>query len=195
VRLYLSSFRIGNEPEQLVALARGGKRAAVIANATDGYLERDAAVQRELEDLSALGFTPTEVDLRHADPERLADFDVVWIRGGNVFVLRDALATSGADSVLTELTRAGQIVYAGYSAGPCVAGPTLRGLELVDDATSVDNPRFDGLGLVDFALAPHYDSPGHPETDAINDVIAAYEAAGTAYRKLRDGEVIVIDGT
>ena len=33
--MYLSSFRVGNCPGQLVRLARGGRRAAVIANAMD----------------------------------------------------------------------------------------------------------------------------------------------------------------
>lgn len=36
-----------------------------------------------------------------------------------------------------ELLTADTLVYAGYSAGPCVLSPSLRGLELVDDADAV----------------------------------------------------------
>lgn len=48
MRLYLSSFRMGNRPDQLVALAGGGGKVAVIANAKDAESVelRRAGVQR-----------------------------------------------------------------------------------------------------------------------------------------------------
>jgi dipeptidase E len=52
----------------------------------------------------------------------------------------------------------------------------------------------DGLGLLDEAFVPHYRSPGHPETAAIELVVARYAAEGVAYRALRDGQVLVING-
>ena len=61
VRLYLSSFRIGDHPEELVRLAGPGARVAVIANACDAQTasERLAAVERETAALRALGLLPT----------------------------------------------------------------------------------------------------------------------------------------
>jgi hypothetical protein len=77
------------------------------------------------------------------------------------------------------------LVYAGYSAGACVLSPSLRGLEAVDDAGAVTRvygaePVRDGLGLLDEAFVPHYRSPGHPETAAIELVVARYAADGIA---------------
>ena len=56
-----------------------------------------------------------------------------------------------------ELIRTERLVYAGYSAGPCVLAPSLRGLELCDDAGAVDGEViWDGLGVLDHAIAPAY---------------------------------------
>jgi dipeptidase E len=81
--------------------------------------------------------------------------------------------------VIVELLRRDAIVFAGYSAGPCVLAPSLAGLELVDDPEEVQEtygvaPIYTGLGILDFAFVPHFESPGHPETDDIGRVAALY---------------------
>ena len=105
MRLYLSSFRLGECAERLVQLARGGKRVAVIANAIDIYApeERTEGVELEMTALSELGLQPEEFDLRRyfGGKQVIADlqrYDIVWVRGGDVFTLRHALARA-------ELTR------------------------------------------------------------------------------------------
>jgi dipeptidase E len=137
--MYLSSFRVGGCPERLLVLAGGRRRTAVIANAMDAAPRgvRTASVDRELNALGVLGLEVDEVDLRELTPHSvvatLQSYDIVWLRGGNVFMLRYALAASGADTELTRRLGEDSIIYAGYSAGPCVLAPTLRGLEAVDD--------------------------------------------------------------
>jgi dipeptidase E len=208
VRLYLSSFRMGDHPEHLVALVgAGGRRAVVIANAMDDAPAdvRRGGVERELAALTDLGFDPVELDLRdYFGQERrlrrdLAGVALAWLRGGNVFMLRFALFRSAGDVVFGDLLAADALVYAGYSAGGCVLSSTLRGLELVDDAGAVmriygSQPVWDGLALLDEAFLPHYRSPGHPETAAIDFVAARYQAAGVGYRPLRDGQALLING-
>ncbi|TWD83504.1 dipeptidase E [Kribbella amoyensis] len=201
MKLYLSSFRLGDHPEHLVALLPPAARIAVICNALDSEdaVLRAEKVTAELEWLTDLGLRPEGVDLRECSPEdvaaRLTQYDGLWVRGGNVFVLRVALARSGADKVLPELIRSEQLVYAGYSAGPCVLAPSLRGLELCDDVTAVDGePIWDGLGLLDEAIVPHLDSPGHPETELVEKVRASYERTGVPYLPMRDGQAYVVDG-
>jgi dipeptidase E len=197
VKLYLSSFRLGDHPERLVALLPPDARVAVICNSIDA---EDPAVRREkvadeITWLTDLGLRPEELDLRSSTGEKLAEYDGVWVRGGNVFVLRAALARSGADQILPDLIRDERLVYAGYSAGPCVLAPSLRGLELCDDADAVDGEIiWDGLGLLDHAIVPHLDSPGHPETELLEKVAGLYVRTGVPYLPMRDGEALVIDG-
>jgi dipeptidase E len=121
------------------------------------------------------------------------------VRGGNVFMLRYALRHSGGDTVFRELLSEDALVYAGYSAGPCVMSPSLRGLEAVDDADAVTRsygaePIWDGLGLLDAAFVPHYQSPGHPESAGLGAVADAYRAQGIPHRTLRDGQALVVTG-
>lgn len=195
MRMYLSSYRLGDHPERLTALLRTPGPAAVIANAMDAVPDRGVAY--ELTALGSLGIEARELDLRdHDSPERLrealAAYAMVWVRGGNVFELRHAMRRSGADRVLPELVRANALVYAGYSAGCCVLAPSLRGLETIDDPG--DAPIWDGLGVLDYAIVPHVQSD-HPESEAADRAAARYRATGTPHRTLRDGEAIVIDGT
>jgi dipeptidase E len=207
MRLYLSSFRLGAHPEWLVELAGARRRAAVIANAMDDQPadERAAAVERERSALAELGLEPDALDLRDyferpGDIARvLRKFGVVWLRGGNVFVLRYALATSGADAALVEALAADELVYAGYSAGPCVLGPMLQGFEEVDEPSGVEAaygaaPIWEGLGVLDYVIVPHVDSPGHPETERCTRLADRLEATGVPHRTLRDGQALVVDG-
>jgi dipeptidase E len=208
VRLYLSSFRMGDHPEHLVMLLGGdGRRGVVIANAMDDAPPdvRRAGVERELTALAGLGIGAAELDLRgyfgaqQRLRQDLAGVSMAWLRGGNTFMLRYALDRSGADHALAELLAADALVYAGYSAGACVLSPSLRGLELVDDADAVTRaygspPVWAGLALLDEAFVPHYRSPGHPETAAIERVVARYRAEGVAHRTLHDGQALLVNG-
>jgi dipeptidase E len=51
---------------------------------------------------------------------------------------------------------------------------------------------WEGLGLIDFAFAPHYRS-NHPESVAVDAEVAYYQEHDIKFRALHDGEVIVID--
>jgi dipeptidase E len=208
VRLYLSSFRMGDHPEHLVAIVSdGGRRAVVIANAMDDAPAdiRRAGVERECVALGELGFDAAELDLRayfgQAELLRrdLAGVALAWLGGGNVFLLRYALRLSGGDRVLRDLLEQDALVYAGYSAGGCVLSPSLQGLELVDDADAVTRvygspPVWDGMGLLDEAFVPHYQSPGHPESAAMRLVADRYLAEGIAHRTLHDGQALLVSG-
>jgi dipeptidase E len=206
MRLYLSSFRLGSASTELRRLAGRGVRAAVVANAIDASDPdvRAAGLRREVDDLEALGFQVEELDLRTVSPSQaqtvLGAYDLVWVRGGNVFVLRAMLARSGADNALVDLLEHDAVAFGGYSAGPCILGSTLRGLDAVDDPGAVMptcgmEPIWDGLGVLDVPVVPHVDSPGHPETGPLTALARRLEAAGAPHLTLRDGQVLVVDGT
>lgn len=204
MKLYLSSFRVGDEPEKLVGLVGENRKAAVICNAIDSLegLERKERVEREINAMKDLGFEPEEFDLRDyfEKPElignALSEYGLLWIRGGNVFILRKAMALSGFDKAIRKLLDKG-IVYAGYSAASCVAGPTLHGIELCDDINLVPErypaeTLWEGLGLIDYLIAPHFKS-AHPESPMIDTVVEYLKKNGMPYKTLHDGEAVVVD--
>jgi dipeptidase E len=157
--------------------------------------------------LEALGFRATELDLRryfvNRDRERdlgalLAACGLVWVRGGNSFVLRRAMKASGFDRVIRGLLEEDAIVYGGFSAAIAVLTPSLHGVDLVDDPNLVPvgyDPAivWEGLGLLSYAVAPHYKSE-HPESAAMESVVQYYVDRRVPFRVLRDGEVIVVQG-
>lgn len=207
MRLYLSSFRIGARSDELLRLLAGRKRTALILNADDykDAVDRAMSLQREIEELQGIGLEPVEVDLRRYFGkarelrDTLTSFDLIYVRGGNVFILRRAFHQSGADEIILELLANDAIVYAGYSAGCCILGPTLRGIEeSADDPTIVpaayQSPViWDGLAVLPYAFAPHYRSD-HPETTAIDTLVAYYITHHIPFMALRDGEALVVDG-
>lgn len=93
--------------------------------------------------LKTLGFTVRPLDLRdyfgRPQPmaETLAVLDLVWVNGGNAFVLRRAMQRSGFDVALRAALANDELVYAGFSAAAVVLPASLRGLDLVDDPHNV----------------------------------------------------------
>jgi dipeptidase E len=173
-----------------------GRRTALIPNALDAWPPsvRRERLQRDIDELTGVGLVVTVADLTAPGVTAgLAGFDLAWTRGGNVFVLRRALADAGADLELRRLIEGDAIVYGGYSAGACVLGPDLSALAAVDDLTEVKDPITVGLGLLDRPFVPHVDSPGHPETVACDEIAATYRSRGEQHWAVRDGEVLVVD--
>lgn len=207
MRLYLSSFRLGTNPTALLDLLQGETRAALIANADDDKepVDRASSLKRELDDLLSLGLDPFELDLRDYFDRpvtdlagRMSEAALIWIRGGNTFVLRRALRQSGAEILIRELLRDDAVVYGGYSAGGVVLTPSLRGCELVDDPLAVPERYsvdviWEGLGILDVAFVPHYRSD-HPESQATDRVIEFLVRDHRPFIALRDGEALVVDG-
>jgi len=206
MRLYLSSFRLGNQPEVLLDLMGKGRRTALIMNAADGSLpeRRVVGLSDEIDRLKSIGLEPIEVDLRHyfADSaglrDLLASFDLIWVRGGNCFVVRRAFKQSGADEIIKDLLQKDAVVYGGYSAGIDMLIPSMHGAELVDDPNVVPegyDPEiiWEGLGLLPYSVAPHYKSD-HPESADIDKSVEYMIDHHIPFIALRDGQAIVIHG-
>lgn len=120
----------------------------------------------------------------------------VWVRGGNVFVLRQAMKLSGFDEIIKNMGRA-DFIYGGYSAGICILAPGLKALQQVDksDIAPYAESReiiWDGLGILDYLILPHYKS-AHPESADIDKVVEFCKKNNIPFKTLRDGEVIIIE--
>ena len=209
MRLYLSSYRTQDTAGDLLDLAGGPCRAVVISNAVDMIpMAQRQAYARKIHDpvveLRDAGLDAADLDLRDyfgapAALERdLADVGLVWAVGGNAFLLRRALRQSGLDVLLARRLAEDSLAYGGWSAGACVAGSTLRGVHLMDEPELV-TPGYDreviwdGMGLVDFAIVPHFASD-HAEAEAADRAVAYMAANVIPHRTLRDGEAIARRG-
>lgn len=115
-------------------------------------------------------------------------------------MLRKAAAASGFDLTVSELLSQDALVYGGYSAGACLLAPSLAGIDLCDDPDEAPDGyqgiarRDDGLGVLPYAVAPHFRSLGHPETALVDTVVEWFLDHRVPFVALRDGDVIVQDG-
>jgi len=200
-RLLYSSYLIAPEHLQVLMKMVGEDPTrisiAAISNATDveddaaewvseseGSLTRDGA---QVESIDLRQWRDTRADLR----AKLANKDIIWLCGGNGFYLTWILRETGADEIIKELVRAGT-VYAGWSAGAVVAGPTLRFFEPLEDLSVVPAMVHDGLGLTDLVTLPHYDMPEFGA--GMKEAERHLNEAGFTTVPLIESQAIVIDG-
>jgi dipeptidase E len=207
--LYLASYRLGEYPDKFKDLLKSitkNKKVALITNALDftsNYFELTKSVQRDQRDLMALGLKVEEINLREYFGQqtklnkKMEQFNAVYVRGGNVFILRRAFLESGFDKIIKSFAKRKDFVYAGFSAGACVLSPDLTGLQFVDDP-EIDPEGyqvqriFTGLGLIDYSIAPHFRSD-HPESQKMNTVVDYYLNNSVKFVALNDNDVIITE--
>lgn len=209
MRLYLSSYRFGDRFDLLLGMAGEGGRAGVISNAADFIPRADREnylrnIHNPSAELRAHGLDVTDLDLRDyfgrpdALEEALGRLDLVWVVGGNTFLLRRAMRQSGFDVVGKKRIEENRLIYGGFSAGAVVACPSLRGIELMDEPHALADgydPEviWDGLNLLGFHIVPHYESVHH-EAEAAGRAAAWMLDQAVPYRTMRDGDVLICDG-
>ena len=206
MKLYLSSYRIGNNSDEFAKLVSGGKRVGVIRNALDFSDEHERLKEgreQEFSDLKELGFLPEAIDLREYFGgkknlrEVVKQLDALWVVGGNTFILNSAFRESGLDKIIIERLENETFVYAGYSAGICILTPTLEGIHLADNPETIpegypDDVVWEGLGLLPFCIAPHWRS-NHPESAIIDKSVEYFMEHKIPFIALRDGETYITD--
>jgi dipeptidase E len=207
VKYYLSSYQFGNQLDQLALLLPTAAKIGHIHNARDftatNAEKKVRDQQEEITQLQQLGFVVEALDLRDyfhqqaALRDKLNSLQGVWVSGGNTFVLRQAMRLSGFDTLIHELAQREDFLYAGYSAGICILSRSLQYLHLVDDPHDFPYPNcretlWKGLGLLDYALLPHYNSD-HPESEAIGRTATYCIEQKLLFKALRDGEVLVME--
>lgn len=165
-------------------------------NALDEYEQRLLSWDREADDLAQLGYRSEELDLREYWTDRsgtlasrLSSADLIWVVGGNAFVLARAATQAGLAAALRESP---QITYAGYSAGACLASPDLRGIDAMDDPATTPPGYWEGmpaetLKLVATRVVPH---AGSREAAA---AAGYFRAHGHGFVEIADGEDLLME--
>lgn len=167
--------------------------------------ERDAHTAEKKQEFESFGFDFYELDLRdYFDPtkhpvlaEILKETDLLWLGGGNTFLLRRAMAYSGLDTMASELLKQNAFVYGGSSAGSIVTTKTLHGTDHGDDPYQIvdgykEEIVWDGLGLIYLQLVPHFNSEWFAKESKA--MVNALETLGLKYETLEDGQVYIVDG-
>jgi dipeptidase E len=206
MKFYLSSYKLGNETERLKKLVSLHK-IGYIPNALDFSKvdpeRKKKHIENDIESLRELGLKVEMVDLRDFFNKRdelkdmLDELGAIFISGGNVFILRQAMKLSGLDEILREFQDRKDFLYAGYSAAGCVLSSSLSAYAIVDDSTDtpyagLNEVIWDGLGFIDFAFMPHWNSD-HPESASIGKEIKYCKLNNVPYKAIQDGEVIIVE--
>ncbi|MGV8086713.1 MAG: Type 1 glutamine amidotransferase-like domain-containing protein [Candidatus Woesearchaeota archaeon] len=208
MKLYLSSYKFGNHTDEFKKLMpKNNNKMGYIPNALDftgaDPIRKEQGIKKEMDELQSLGFEVELLDLqkyfgKSSELKRkLHTLGGVFVRGGNTFVLRQAMKLSGFDKHMNYLHKREDFLYSGYSAGVCVLAPTLKSLQIVDDPKDrpykgLEKVIWDGLGILDYMILPHYQSD-HPESEDIDKEIAYCKKNKISFKPLRDGEVIIIE--
>ena len=207
MKFYLSSYKFGNEVEKLKRMLPGGSKIGHINNSRDftwaDPVIRENYQREEIGVLNSFGFSAEPLDLKiyfnKADllSGKIRGLDGLWVSGGNTFVLRQAMKLSGFDTIFKELMQRKDFLYAGYSAGICILCDSLKYIQNVDDPNDFPYPEnketiWEGLGVFNYGLLPHYDSD-HFESAAVGNEVQACIDNKWLFKALRDGEVIIID--
>lgn len=208
MRVYLTSYQMGDEADRLLSLAGENARVAVISNALDYISPQARQTYTDNGGFSAKawfrdhGLDVAELDLRQYFGARdqlesaLDGIDLVWAVGGNAFMLLRAMRQSGFEPVLKRRLAANDLMYGGWSAGACVAGSSLEGIHLMDKPDSLSDgyePTLDwaGLGLIDKVIVPHFQS-NHGEAAAALTAVDHLKSKNMPFQTLRDGESIIV---
>lgn len=197
MKLFLSSYRIPDLETFTTFVGKSADQISIglISNAKD-YKTATARAEKMAEVneyFNERGFSTKEINLL-ADSfsvSSLKKHNVLWLLGGNVYWLRDAIKKSGTREVITDAIKSG-VIYAGDSAGAIMAGSTLKHFHEPSDPP-IDQQQFDGLGLVHFTVVPHWQSAEYGEFSEKSD--ARLRADGYDTVRLKDnGFLCVKDG-
>jgi dipeptidase E len=203
MKLFLYSFAFTFSDEQSKALSNlVGKPAnrttfALIDNAADIIPDSAGWIEDARNTIRSKGYQTEVVDLREWEDNaqglrnKLTGKDVIWVGGGNTFYLRWLMQKVGADKIITDLVAKGT-VYAGWSAGAIVAGPTLECIEHMEDTEGVPEIVRGGLNLTSLVVVPHIGNKDFAEAAATTN--NALKRAGYTTQPLTDTQALVIDG-
>lgn len=203
MKLFLcSSFitqKIKPDFERFVGGLTNNPRVACITTAFNGYTE--LCVQRgESPDLSwfdyedgfarkVLGWDMDLIDLRNLSVNDLSVFDSyngIWIEGGLMLPLIRAVYQTGFASYLKDNFLKRNTFLVGTSAGSMVCAKSLDAAEWYIGEPEPGVTEFEGFGLIDFQIYPHYNEANLAEIEAARQ-------SSEEYWLLKDGQAVAID--
>lgn len=172
---------------------------AFITTAANPYLEEGAEempewvdeiytdTQRYFGSVDMIDFTKEEVDVA----DLINKYDALFINGGNVFYLEAMIKQYNFQEVIESFIN--NKLYIGGSAGASVLGHDIYPLKYLDDINVVENASKKGLGLVEFNILPHYNTPKYQEK--IKQAEKDFLKNSVDLLPIEDAQAVFTDGT
>lgn len=119
--------------------------------------------------------------------EKLSMFDIIYLLGGNTFILLNRMNTYHFGEVLKTLLGRDKLII-GQSAGSVVFSPSISvaGNDFAGDENIIGLKDYTALGVVPYTIFPHYQDTFNKEVQ----MLANKEPY--AIRALRDGQALFI---
>lgn len=181
---------IRNEFLKVIAKNPKGMKLAFITTAYKFDVSNDFAVE-DKKQLEEWGFNIVELDLYTKAKEEieiiLSDVEIIYVEGGNAYVLLDAINKSGFAEILKNKLN-DEVLYFGTSAGAYVACPTIEMCGWSGDRPNIPGIEdFTAMNLVPFILSVHYNRPTH------NNIRVSVLNCKLPVKVLRDNQALLID--
>jgi len=193
VNIFLTS-QASNVLEKVVSLLPNVRKVAFIPTAAKPY--PDAPWMRiDRDRLVSLGLEVADLDLDTASREEtknaVESADAIFVGGGNTFYLLEKVKKTGFGEVVKNAIAKGK-TYIGSSAGSIIAGPDIESVESLDDRSKANLENTIGMGLVNFAVLPHFDSPKYKERN--EKILEKYKNWSYKTVPLNDNQFVVPKG-
>ena len=144
------------------------------------------------------GFQVTDYTLtgKNLDQLRtdLADFDIIYLAGGNTFYLLQQAQKSGFTEIISDLVCNKNKIYMGSSAGSIVAGPNIWPVHELDNPQDApDLAGYEGFKLADVVVLPHWGSPHFKDAYLSKNLPAEYSDTQWPLLILTDHQYILVE--
>lgn len=164
-RLYLTSSVsfVAERLEKDLQPKAPNNKMVFITTATEDE-EHDATwIIKDKDSLISAGFDVFEYTItgkkENEIREDLKDVNFIYVEGGNTFYLLEKAQQSGFINVIRDFVLKEEKVYIGTSAGSIIAGRDTYPTLILDDVSLAPNLKgYEGFGLVDFTVLPHWGS-------------------------------------
>ena len=193
-KIILSSFGFENNvalKQQLFDLlpkSADQLSVVIVTTASAEWKEKNKHAVSAKKVLEEIGFKKViYLDIEFDDPNKLIEFDVIYINGGNPFYLLDKLRKTGADTIIKHCAE--KAILIGISGGGVVLGPNISIVDYFDaKLNTVGIEDFAGLGLTDIIIYPHYQ-------EAVEEKIKQFESENNCrVTRLTDLQGLVLKG-
>ncbi len=192
MKLFLTSSGISNDELsssflKLLDKPVSENRAMIIAYVPTP--EGEFYTNQSKNELIEIGFNDIEVvNISHdVDVSVLGLFDVVYVCGGNTFMILKRLKETGLFSFIAEQMNLGA-VYVGVSAGSIIAGKNIEiaGWGSQADSNDIELQNLKGLGFTKIVIYPHFSK------ELLSEVESFRRKTSNTVIELADGQAVLI---